>query len=101
MKEFDETEALKRMVIASGRQYNEDSADEACEVLDLIYDYYDENGELEIVVDGDDFDDDVESIASYVTEQLDKTFTTDFSHEEVKLMVAAELQYEDELLKDL
>ena len=97
MKEFDEDEAIKLMCEAAALS-GADAADAACEVLDIIYDYYDANGELDIDAQDDD-DDDANSIADYVKAQLAKSpAALPLSAGQIEAMVKAELDYEDSII---
>ena len=49
MKEYNETEAVALMAATLPENFRD--TDAICEVLDLIYDYYDENGDLDIDAD--------------------------------------------------
>lgn len=96
MKEFDEDEAIKLMCEAAALSGAE-AADAACEVLDIIYDYYDANGELDI--DAQDDDDDASAIADYVKAQLAKSpAAMPLSAGQIEAMVKAELDYEDSII---
>ena len=95
MKEYDEDEALKAMGAALGE--NAPSNEDLYQVLDLIFDYYGENGELEIDAEADDdtdIDEMVAFIAKYLKGKSDSTLTT----EQIKTLILAEIAYEDSLL---
>lgn len=95
MIEYDENEAVRRMGEAIAPASSD--TDSICEVLDLIYDYYDDNGDLDINLDDDDdADADVAEIVDYIERYFRKnapeaTFTT----EQLTAMVKAEIDYED------
>lgn len=96
MKEFDENDAVKAMSAATGLPDSSELYDTACEVLDLIYDYYEDNGGLDI---GDDSDDDAAAICAYVGAQLERhPAILDLTEAQIAAMVNAELDYEDSLL---
>ncbi|MDE6575356.1 MAG: hypothetical protein K2L84_08500 [Muribaculaceae bacterium] len=98
MKEFDEDTAVKLMNEAL--EADRRDVDAATEVLDLIFDYYEENGDLDLSMADDDDDDDAELIADYVVKALAKSpAAIEYSREEIMAMVQAELNYEEELLK--
>lgn len=97
MKEYDEDEAVKLMCAAAGLSGDE-ATDAAFEVLDIIYDYYDANGELEIDAEGGD-DDCAAPISDYVAAQLAKSpAAMALSTEQIAKMVIAELEYEDSII---
>lgn len=71
MKEFDEDEAIQLMnaTLANDRR----SADGAQAVLDLIYDFYDDNGDLDINLDDEDEEDtDVDEMVKFIAKYLKK-----------------------------
>lgn len=100
MMEFDENKAIdfiNQALINEGRTaYDED---EVLNIIDMVWDYYDENGLLEVEADPDDDDlDDLESeIVDYVTRMLRKDKNAKVVPEDVPVMVRAELAYEDSI----
>lgn len=96
MKEFDEDQAVKAMIKAAGVADNDDNYNTVCQVLDLIYDYYDENGSLEINFDEDDEQEDVEDMVNYVSRHLAKSGDASFTEAQIKAMIEAEIDYEEE-----
>lgn len=96
MKEFDENEAVQAMCAATDLPADDKLNDCACEVLDLIYDYYEENGQLDVA---DDSDDDVAAIKAYVSRQLLRhPATVELTDAQLEAMIEAELDYEDSLI---
>ncbi|MDE6120244.1 MAG: hypothetical protein K2F63_00490 [Muribaculaceae bacterium] len=95
MKEFNENDAVSLMTaVLSPERRDEDAV---TEVLDLIFDCYDDNGQLDLDDDSDDLE--AEAIAAYVSEMLKKNPpAVHFTHNEVLAMVNAELNYEESLL---
>lgn len=101
MDAYDETQATIRInsaLAAAGRK--EYDGDEILNVIDMIWDYYEENGLLDI---DDEFeaeeDEDIASeLADYVTRMLKKDTASAIKEEDVRLIIDAELQYEDSLL---
>lgn len=90
---FDENEAIefiKSKVDCSGL-----SNDDILDIIDTIFDFYDENGELDLDFDddNDDADADAETIAAYVSEKF-----ADLDAGLIAEVVKAELDYEDSLL---
>ncbi len=96
MKEYNETEAVALM--AATLPENLRDTDAICEVLDLIYDYYDENGDLDI--DADEYaDEDIEEMTGYIMGYFSKNApSTAFTAEQVSAMIRAEIQYEESLI---
>ncbi len=96
MKEYDEDQAVQAMIEAAGLTNDDDTYNAVCQVLDLIYDFYEENGSLEISFDEDDEQEDVEAIVAYVNRQLKKSGDASFTEEQLSAMVVAEIEYEEE-----
>jgi len=103
MKEFDEQEALQYMRDELSQASDNFSDDELYFILDSIWDYYDEKGELDL----SDFDDnesetDLEEILAYVVKGInkDKEFRPKDS-EEIKAAIKGEINYEKELEEDI
>lgn len=100
MEEFDEDKAAALMAAASGMAPSDALNEAALEVLDLIYDYYDEHGDLDISLDDDDEPDAaVADIVAYVSRQLAKhPAAVALSPDALAAMVEAEIAYEESLL---
>ncbi|MDE5809697.1 MAG: hypothetical protein K2H59_05400 [Muribaculaceae bacterium] len=100
MKEFDENNAIKQMRAALPADvasiYDDD---ELFNVLDMIWEYYEENGMLEIdMEDDDDADEDiVGDLTDYVTRMLRKDKGAKLDPQYVRALVEAELDYESSL----
>lgn len=95
MKEYDEDEAIAMMGKALGA--DAPSEEDIYQVLDLIFDYYDENGELDIDADADE-DTDIDDMVSYIARYLKGKSSTVLSPAQIKALVLAEIAYEDSLL---
>lgn len=95
MKEYDEDEAIALM----GKAIAPDtvSDDEVYQVLDLIFDYYDENGELDIDAEADD-DTDIEEMVDFIAKYLKGKSKSALTKDQIKALVLAEIAYEDSLL---
>lgn len=99
MQEFDENEAVARMIEASGMDNSEDLRDTALEILDLVYDYYEGNGDLNVGGDEDD-DDDPEAVADYIVRQFGKNApAVALDRDTILKMVEAEMEYEQAILE--
>lgn len=99
MKEFDEKEAVKAMRAAlspEGSLRCDD--DELLNIIDIIWDWYDDNGLLDIDAEADDDDVNVEALSAHVRKMLAKDKLSPVHPDEVEPLVAAELQYEQSLL---
>ncbi len=97
---FDENDAIKFI-----RAYMPEniaakySDDEILNIIDMIWDFYEENGLLDVDAADDDTDDDIEpDMIDYVTRMLRKDKGASIAPEDVPLMVRAEVDYEDSVL---
>ena len=94
---FDEQKAIEfingRLAEAGRAAYPDD---EVFNVIDMIWDFYEENGMLEVESDPDEELDDVEQdVVDYVTRMLKKDKHARVALEDVPVMVKAEMDYED------
>lgn len=96
--EFDEEKAVEfinsYLAEKAGKTYPDD---EILNVIDMIWDYYEENGLLEL--DADDEEDSIPSdeIVDYVTRMIKKDKGATINVEDIPLLVSAELAYEESL----
>lgn len=78
--------------------------DAVCEVLDLIFDYYEETGEFDIDFSDDDFDGDetgvdTAAMTDFIFKYLKKhPAEVNFTKDEILAMVEAEQAYEETLI---
>lgn len=98
--EFDESNAVAfindRLREAGRNPYPED---EVLNVVDMIWDFYEENGLLDVDADDDAEDEDIEpDMIDYVTRMLRKDKHATVVPADVPLMVRAEVDYEDSVL---
>lgn len=96
--EFDETKAVEFINAALGQQgISPYPDDEILNVIDMIWDYYEENGLLDI----DDADEDdaipVGEIIDYVTRMIKKDKGASVRLDDIPLIVNAEIAYEESL----
>lgn len=98
--EFDEQKAIEFInarLVENGRTAYPD--DEVFNVIDMIWDFYDENGLLELESDPDDEPDDIEQeVVDYVVRMLGKDKGASVAPEDVPLIVRAEMDYEDSII---
>ena len=98
MKEYDEKEAIKVMrgVLSeeSSRLYDDD---ELLNVIDIIWDWYDDQGLLDIDTEADDEDVNTEALIKHVGKMLAKDTDSPIRREDVEPLVSAELRYEQSL----
>lgn len=96
---FDEDKAVayinKKLSEAGRKEY---PSDELINVIDIIWEYYEENGMLEI--DDEEVEDEniAADLAEYVKRMLRKDKQSGVSLDDVELIVDAELEYEDSLI---
>lgn len=94
MKMFDEKEAIA--FIKANADCGSLNEDKILDIVDAIFDFYDENGELELDFDDDETDEDdadAESIAAYISKgfpEIDQAL--------LSRIVKAEIDYENSLL---
>jgi hypothetical protein len=97
--EFDELKAVelinKRLQEQGRKPYDED---QVLNVIDMIWDYYEENGLLEIESDPEDGDDVESEVVDYVVRMLKKDKQAVVAADDVPLMVHAEMEYEDSVI---
>lgn len=99
MKEFDENEAVKAMndalFAAYGIRYDDD---EVLNVLDMIWDWYDDNGLTDIDID-DHADESAEpaAIVTHIKKLLAKDSDSPVKPDHVETLVKAEIDYENSI----
>ena len=103
MIEFDENNAVKFMREAVGAElsakYPDD--DELINLIDLIFDYLQVNGFLDIDLDDDDDDEiDIDDLMSYIGRMLKKDKGARLNEEDARPFVDAYFDYEDSLNED-
>ena len=98
MKEFDENEAIKTMraSLPEGKTQGY-SDDDLLNLVDIIWDYYEINGLLEIDLDEDETEVSVTDIVDYANRMIRKDKGANIAPEDIPLLVEAELDYEDSL----
>ncbi|MDE7028100.1 hypothetical protein [Duncaniella freteri] len=99
MKEFDEKEAVKAMrqtlpPEASSRCND----DELLNIIDIIWDWYEDQGLLDIDAEADDDDVNVDALVAHVRKMIAKDKLSPIHPDEIEPIVAAELQYEQSLI---
>lgn len=100
--DFDETkavEAINAALTAAGRSSYD--ADQVLNLIDMIWDFYEENGLLEIdpqsseETEGDDL---LNELVDYAHRMLRRDKGATIKADDVEIMVKAELAYEDTVL---
>ena len=97
--EYDENLAVKVMRNALPQEKrNSYDDDELLNIIDMIWDYYEENGMLEIDLEDDVEDEDIHSdLCEYVCRMLRKDKSAKVLAEDVPALVEAELEYENSI----
>lgn len=99
MKDYDEQAAIdfiRTKLPANSREEYDD--DEILNVIDIIWDYYEENGFLDLDLDDDGPDElSEDDLLAYVKKLIAKDPESPLSVHDVEMIVKAELDYEDSI----
>ena len=99
MKEFDEKEAVKAMRQAlPSEASSRGNDDELLNIIDIIWDWYEDQGLLDIDAEADDDDVNVDALVAHVRKMIAKDKLSPIHPDEIEPIVAAELQYEQSLI---
>ncbi len=100
MNEYDTNAAIKMMreaIPASASDRYDD--DQLLNLIDIIWDYYEINGLLDIDIDDSDEPDDVvPELIDYATRMIKKDKGAIIAPEHIEPLVRAEISYEDMLI---
>ena len=94
--DFDESKAIKYIKSHFPEGAPDYDEDEILNVIDIIFDYYEDNGMLDI--DFDDEEDETEGLIAHVAKMLSKDPYSTILPEHVSAIVTAEIEYENSLL---
>lgn len=103
MKEFDENDAVDFMRSSLPEEdktiYDDD---QILNLIDIIWDYYEQNGLLDIDIDddNDDNNDILPDLIDYAQRMVKKDRNSIISLEHIPILIEAELKYEDSILED-
>lgn len=98
MKEFQEKDAVAAMrATLSPEASARIDDDELLNIIDIIWDWYDDQGLLEIDAEADSEDVNVDALVSHVRKMLAKDKLSPITPAEVEPLVAAQLRYEQSL----
>lgn len=103
MKEFDENEAAACMRNALPEcNRNKYDDDQLINLIDIIWDFYEQNGLLDIDLDDNDSDDEniIPDLIDYAQRMLKKDKNATIQPDHVQLLIEAEIRYEDSILAD-
>lgn len=96
--EYDEQAAIDfiraKVPALADKNYDDD---ELLNVIDMIFDYYEDNGFLDLSLEDGPDELDTADLLAYVHKMVAKDHDSPFSFEEVDQIVMAELDYEDSL----
>ncbi|MBQ2398761.1 MAG: hypothetical protein II308_01670 [Muribaculaceae bacterium] len=73
------------------------SDDDILFIMDCMWDFYEDNGYLEITADDTEEDLDIDKIVDYVNKAIIKDGEIKATKEELKIIINAELQYEESI----
>ena len=96
--EFDESDAVKYMRenvdVAIAEKYDDD---ELLNLIDIIYDYYEANGLLDIDLEDEDDELDIDDLRGYVERMLRKDRGAKLIATDASALIEAYLDYENSL----
>lgn len=96
--DFDEIKAIEFIrANAEGVDAKKYDDDQLLNVIDIIWDYYEDNGFLDITLDDDEEEVDVEQLVKHVAKMLARDKGAEIAREDVEPIVLAELKYEESL----
>lgn len=94
--EFNEEDAIKYIISRLGEGYTNVDEDEILNIIDIIWDYYDDKGLLDL---SNDEDTDVDDLIAHAKKVTAKDKECPFTPEEVENIVRYELEYEKNTLE--
>lgn len=101
MKEFDENDVVRRirenLPTGETTSYTDD---DLLNIVDMIWDYYEINGLLDVDIPDDDNEEDIDLVAElrdYCIRMLKKDKACRVKPEHLESIITAELDYEDSL----
>ena len=92
--EYDENDAIEFIVKKIGIEIEED---EILNIIDIIWDYYEDNGMLDISMDNDEDESDITTLIAHVVKIVSKDKSSNLEKEVIAQIVEAELAYEESL----
>lgn len=94
MMEYDENDAIEFIVKKIGIEIEED---EILNIIDIIWDYYEDNGMLDISMDNDEDESDIATLIAHVVKIVSKDKSSNLDKDVIAQIVEAELAYEESL----
>lgn len=92
--EYDENDAIEFIVKKIGIEIEED---EILNIIDIIWDYYEDNGLLDISMDNDEDESDITTLIAHVVKIVSKDKSSNLEKDVIAQIVEAELAYEESL----
>lgn len=92
--EYDENDAIEFIVKKIGIKIEED---EILNIIDIIWDYYEDNGMLDISMDNDEDESDITTLIAHVVKIVSKDKSSNLEKDVIAQIVEAELAYEESL----
>lgn len=94
MMEYDENDAIEFIIKKIGIEIEED---EILNIIDIIWDYYEDNGMLDISMDNDEDESDITTLIAHVVKIVSKDKSSNLEKDVIAQIVEAELAYEESL----
>ena len=96
MEVFEEEKAIKFILESLGERAKRYDEDDILDIIDIIWDYYEDHGFLDISMDDDDekHDPESEELIVYVTKMVKRDRGSNILPEDIQDIVKAELEYE-------
>lgn len=96
MEVFDEDKAVDFIINRLGEKASKYNDDDILDVIDIIWDYYEDHGMLDISFDDDDADEtaDVDELISHVCKMVKRDKGSNIDVNDIDEIVRAELEYE-------
>ena len=97
--EFDETKAIEYMREAIGRRAEAYDDDQLLNLIDIIWDFYEENGLLDIDAD-EEIDDEeavLDDLVAYARRMLRKDKESKINDDDIAPLIEAEIDYENSI----
>lgn len=104
--EYDESKAIEYIRQHTGIICDKYDDDQIVNIIDMIFDYYDDKGMLDIDIDedgdsSDDNDNEVADLVAYVTKMTGKDKGSEIVAQDIEPIVRAELGYEQYLVDNM
>ena len=100
--EYDETAAIAHIRSSLSTESSQAYSDgEILNVIDMIWDFYEDSGLLEVNIDvNDDTDLDMDALTAYVKKAVAKDRRSPIKPEDIPVIIAAEIEFESAMSDD-